>query len=62
MTILSWSWGFKRWVQFNVVQFAETLCVIIEFARAFEGFGVNAVGFNGFALSEVPNFLHLVKF
>jgi len=50
--------GLEGGVHLDVEDLAEELCIFVEFALRFEGFDIDRVSFNGFVLSESPNFLH----
>jgi len=45
---------------FYIVKLAQSFCIFIEFTDWLEGFNINIIRFNGFTLSEVPNFLHFL--
>lgn len=60
LTLLARNGGPEGGMWFNIVHFAQSLCILIEFTDWLESFNIDIIRFNGFALSEVPNFLHFL--
>lgn len=58
--LLAGSGGPKGGMWFNIVHFAKCLCILVEFPDWLESLNIDIIRFNGFALSEVPNFLHFL--
>lgn len=50
---------FEGRMHLDIEELADRVSVLEKFTLGLKGFQVDSFGFNGFALSEVPNFLHL---
>ena len=47
-------------MRLDIVNLAQSFGILIEFTDGFEAFNIDIIRFNGFTLSEVPNFLHFL--
>lgn len=60
LALLAGSGGPEGGMWFDIVHLAKCLRILIEFTNWLESLNIDIIRFNGFALSEVPNFLHFL--
>jgi hypothetical protein len=60
LALLAGCGGPEGGMWFYIVHLAQCLRILIEFTDWLECLNIDIIRFNGFALSEVPNFLHFL--